>query len=68
PEVLEYVTKGAFTIASDARDRLPDYMLIHDRRDGACWLWRFDEGLRFVESTDPVVEVDDARNSKLMGP
>jgi hypothetical protein len=55
-EVLDYVTKGQFSIVSIARDRLPDYMLIHDRRDGVCWLWGFETGLRFVEATDPVVE------------
>jgi len=73
PEVLEYVTQGSYSIVSQARDRLPDYMLIHDRRDGACWLWAFDHGLRFVESTDAVMEVeesgfDDAKKPKLLEP
>ena len=71
PEVLEYVTQGQFTIASGSRDRLPDYMLIHDRRDGACWLLGFENGLRFVEATDPVMEAadrgfDDVKNPKLL--
>ena len=48
-------------------------MLIHDRRDGACWLWQFEHGLRFVESTDAVLEaqdsgLDDVKNPKLLGP
>lgn len=73
PEVLEYVTQGRYTIVSSARDRVPDHMLIHDRRDGICWLWDFECGLRFVEATDPVLEsensgVDGAQNSKLLGP
>lgn len=73
PEVLEYVTQGQYSIASHSRDQLPDYMLVHDRRDGACWLWDFEHGLRFVEATDPVMEVensglDDAQNPKLLGP
>lgn len=73
PEVLEYVTQGRYSIVSSGRDRVPDYMLIHDRRDGICWLWEFERGLRFVEATDPVLEVEDsgfdgAQNSKLMGP
>ena len=73
PEVLEYVTKGQYTITSESRDRLPDFMLVHDRRDGACWLWQFEHGLRFVESTDAVLEaqdsgLDDVKNPKLLGP
>ena len=72
-EVLDYVTKGQFSIVSVARDRLPDYMLIHDRRDGVCWLWSFETGLRFVEATDPVAEsesseMDSARNQNLLEP
>ncbi|HWL15206.1 MAG TPA: hypothetical protein VNR00_06355 [Opitutus sp.] len=73
PEVVDYVTQGQFSIASAARDRLPDYMLIHDRRDGACWLWRFEHGLRFAEATDPVMDevdtgIDGAQNPKLLEP
>ncbi len=73
PEVLDYVTQGQFSVASPSRDRLPDYMLIHDRRDGTCWLWGFEQGLRFVEAVDPVVEtdgsgLDGAQNPKLLGP
>ena len=74
PEVIDYVTQGQFSIASGSRDRVPDYMLIHDRRDGACWLWCFEHGLRFVEATEPVMEATGAqldespRNPKLLGP
>lgn len=73
PEVLDYVTKGQFSIVSVARDRLPDYMLVHDRRDGVCWLWNFEIGLRFVEATEAVVEpenseIDSARNPNLLEP
>ena len=74
PEVIEYVTQGQHSIASATRDRMPDYMLIHDRRDGACWLWGFEHGLRFVEATEAVVEVESdqfnesPRNPKLLGP
>ena len=74
PEVLDYVTQGQFSIASHRRESLPDYMLVHDRRDGACWLWGFEYGLRFVEATEPVSGVeaggfDDAKNNtRLLGP
>jgi hypothetical protein len=73
PEVLEYVTQGKYSIASSARDRTPDYMLIHDRRDGTCWLMSFEQGLRFAECTEPVLEAEDSgfdgvKNPKLLGP
>ncbi len=33
------------------------YLLLHDRYDGACWLWGFEQGRRFVESHVPVAGV-----------
>jgi hypothetical protein len=70
--MVDRVTQGQFTIASPSRGTDPDFILVHDRRDGACWLWRFDYGLRFVESNDPIVSEhhgrDDAENQKLLGP
>ena len=44
--------------------------LVHDRRDGACWLWTFDEGLRFIESVEPIFDGgwDDAETPRLLGP
>jgi hypothetical protein len=70
--MIERITKGQFAIASPARDVDPDFILVHDRRDGACWLWRFDYGLRFVEAIDPTLSehrgTDDAENPKLLGP
>ena len=33
----------------------PDFLLIHDRFDGACWLWRFSFGRRFIEASEPVL-------------
>lgn len=73
PEVIDYITQGKYSIASGAPDRLPDFMLIHDRRDGACWLWEFGHGLRFVEAVEPVVEAEDAsidgsEKPNLLGP
>jgi hypothetical protein len=55
---LERLTCGQFSIASEARGVDPDFMLVHDRFDGACWLWRFGFGLRFVEATEPVAGAD----------
>ncbi len=72
PAALARVTLGQFTIASHGRDIEPDFMLVHDRRDGACWLWRYSYGMRFVESTEPIVAdmsgTDGAENRKLLGP
>jgi hypothetical protein len=51
---LDRLTCGQFSIVSDARGVDPDFMLVHDRLDGACWLWRFGFGLKFVEATEPV--------------
>lgn len=65
---LNRVTKGQFSISSESNDTDPDFLLIHDRRDGACCLWRFEYGLRFVEATDPVTSADQAPNRKLLGP
>jgi hypothetical protein len=43
--------------------------LIHDRRDGACWLWSFVDGLRFVEAVEPTNGSDwsDTEERKLRG-
>jgi hypothetical protein len=71
PNDLERVTHGQFSISSTSRTAAPDFLLIHDRRDGACWLWRFAFGLRFVEATEAVEDgegFNDAENPHLLGP
>ena len=70
---LHRITKGQFSISSNSSDADPDFLLVHDRRDGACWLWRFEYGLRFVEAIDAVSiskdrGTDQAENRKLLGP
>lgn len=69
---LDRITKGQFSISSQSGDADPDFLLVHDRRDGACWLWRFEYGLRFVEAIDAVSNhdrgTDQAENRKLLGP
>jgi hypothetical protein len=52
--VLERITDNQFSISSDSDNTEPEYMLVHDRHDGACWLWGFAQGRRFVEAHDPV--------------
>ncbi len=52
---VEQVTEGRFSIASETEETEPEYLLVHDRHDGSCWLWDFDHGRRFIEAHDPVV-------------
>lgn len=73
PQVLDAATGGYFSIVSESRDRVPDYLLLQDRQDCSCWLWEFADGRRFVEATKPFEDlsnynVDDVRNSGLMEP
>lgn len=71
PGMVEQITHGQFSITSANRNSVPDFMLIHDRRDGACWLWTFTEGLQFVEAVEPTNEDggwSDAEQPKLLGP
>jgi hypothetical protein len=66
---LDRLTKGLYSIASTSAGSVPDFMLIHDRRGGSCWLWSFDEGLRFVEAVEPGVGGwNDAETPRLFGP
>jgi hypothetical protein len=42
---------------------------VQDRLDGACWLWSFEFGRRFVESDEAVLNgPDEVVNHKLLGP
>lgn len=69
---LERLTQGQYSIVSDGRHAAPDFLLVHDRRDGACWLWSFAYGLRFIEAVEPTKgddsDNDDAEKRKLLGP
>jgi len=47
------LTHGQFSISSETYEKIPDFMLVNDSLDGACWLWRFTYGLRFVEAVEP---------------
>lgn len=71
PGMLDQLTHGQFGITSSNRSSTPDFMLVHDRRDGACWLWTFAEGLQFVEAVEPTSGDggwNDAEQPKLLGP
>lgn len=71
PRMVERVTQGEYTITSMHRDIAPDFLLVHDRRDGACWLWSFTDGLRFVEAYEPTKGdgwCDETDQRKMLGP
>jgi len=73
PNDLKRATQGNYSITTDDRDLDPEFLLVHDRRDGACWLWRFPYGMRFVEATEACTGDDDygrgnSENRKLLGP
>lgn len=71
PGLLDQLTHGQYSITATKQDRTPEYLLVHDRRDGACWLWTFDEGIRFVEAVEPVNAVpgwSESERPNLLGP
>ena len=72
PAALEKYTLGQYSIASASRAAKPAYMLVHDTHGGACWLWSFAEGLKFIEAVEPVTVLpgglDPAENPNLLGP
>ena len=74
PKELMRLTNNQYSITSATRSMLPEFMLIHDRVDGTCWLWRFAYGLRFVEAVEPFegggdeLGFDDAENRRFFGP
>jgi len=53
-QTIERVTSFRFTIASEGEGLEPEFMLVHDRHDGSCWLWDFLHGRRFLEASEPV--------------
>jgi hypothetical protein len=69
---VEELTGGGYSIRAPDPDAAPDFLLIHDRRDGACWLWSFPDGLRFVESVEPIMGggdwCDESDAPRLLGP
>lgn len=73
---VERLTERRFSIASRASDLEPEYMLVNDRHDGACWLWDYGHGRQFVEAHEPVTgggyedlpELPGPEGPKLLGP
>lgn len=53
-QTIDQLTDHRFSIASQTEGSEPEFMLVHDRHDGSCWLWDYLHGRRFLESSDPV--------------
>jgi hypothetical protein len=71
PRLLQPITRGLYSIKSEGPHDSPEYLLVHDRRDGACWLWTFADGMRFVEAVEPIEGGDwgdGTEQRKLLGP
>lgn len=51
---LDHWTKGQQSIIGDSKT-IPGFVLILDSYDGSCHLWSFPEGIRFLQSTEPVI-------------
>src|SRR5476649_965213 len=54
PAAVGKFTKGEYDIVSQSRELMPAYVLVQDTHDGGCWLWTFAQGVKFVESIEPV--------------
>lgn len=75
--MINRVTEERFQIGSRREGLEPEFMLVHDRHDGSCWLWDYLHGRRFLEASDPVATwgshddedlLDDGEGPKLLGP
>lgn len=76
-QTVESVTDHRFSISSEEEGDEPEFMLVHDRHDGSCWLWNYDHGRRFIEASEPVATWGQDENAageggdsgpKLLGP
>jgi hypothetical protein len=53
PPLLREVTDGRYCMVSPGKDVDPFHILVHDRYDGACSIWPFSDGQRFIEASEP---------------
>jgi hypothetical protein len=68
-EMLDRVTACQFSVESVAEGAEPEFMLVHDRMDGSCWLWDYAHGRRFLEATEPFSPRDSWEDEDdLLGP
>ncbi len=57
-EAIERLTEGRFSVNAGRGGTAPDYMLVHDRWSGACWLRSFGFGRQFVAATEAILDAD----------
>lgn len=50
---VERLTDNRFSIAGACEGGEPEFMLVHDTLNGACWLWDYVHGRRFLEASEP---------------
>lgn len=65
---VERLTARRFSISSASAAEEPDFMLVNDGHDGACWLWDYGHGRTFVEAHEPVSGADPGKSPELPGP
>lgn len=51
---VEAATECCITVPGEAPDAAPDFLLVNDAQNGACWLWDFPHARLFVEAHEPV--------------
>ena len=51
--LIDRFTDRQFNFATTVEGGVPEFLLVHDRHDGSCWLWRYAHGLRFLEAKEP---------------
>jgi hypothetical protein len=54
-DMIERLTEQRFSIRSVSEEIMPGFMLVHDAHDGACWLWEYAHGRRFLEARQAVI-------------
>lgn len=74
-DLIERITDERFSIRSGSEQASPEFMLLHDRLDGACWLWEYAHGRRFLEARTPVTSFggleefgEEGKGPRLLGP
>jgi len=57
PDMIDVLTGSRFPMTCDPEDD-PEFMLVYDRYDGACWLWRYPFAQRFLEAEEALLHDD----------
>lgn len=60
---LERLTGGQFSVNAEGGEATPEYVLVHDRWNEACWLWSFGFGRQFVAAMEAVLSADSRRRT-----